>query len=154
MGTYRAGYSGDALIFIRPLKDVDICSGQFAHVLSQLSPVTSSEVQLSILNDRRNRDGINTLVALVDDRVVGTASYYTERKFTYGGKLVGRIEEVVVDRAHRLKGVGRALVLFCLEELKSLGCRKVQLDCNDENVGFYVSCGFGHSSNSMRLDFK
>ena len=50
---------------------------------------------------------------------------------------VGHIEDVVVDKSQRGGGIGKQMLQFLEARAKDLGCLKVILDCNSDNVGFY-----------------
>lgn len=57
----------------------------------------------------------------------------------------GWIYSLAVAEGHRKNGVGRALVLHAVKELKRLGCPKVNLQVMPENeavIGFYEKLGF------------
>lgn len=57
----------------------------------------------------------------------------------------GWIYSLAVAEEHRKNGVGRALVLHAVKELKRLGCPKVNLQVMPENeavIGFYEKLGF------------
>ena len=151
MGQYSKYHYDGIEVRIRPLNQRDVREGGFLPLLNQLSRVvTSPEVVIEIASERRGLD-YQTLVADIDRlRVIATASYFVEPKLQ--GRLVGHVEDVVVDEAYRGKGVGRAMVERCILELTNRGCRKVILNCSDENVAFYKKLGFAHTSNQMRLD--
>lgn len=91
-------------------------------------------------------DGSNTHVLVAVDResgrVLAAGTVVVEFKFIHECGLVGHIEDVVVDRTLRRRGIGKQLVqkLCCLA--RDGGCYKVILDCAENNVPFYSACGF------------
>ena len=93
-----------------------------------------------------------TFVFIHEDKIVGVASILMEEKMLKGGSSVGHIEDVVVDKTERSLGIGKALISRCVEAAKDFGCYKVILDCSEENIPFYVKCGFAPHSYCMRLD--
>lgn len=138
---------------IRKLKRADIYFNGFLKVLSQLSPVDLDTWKAISTWLTRTGTGFHTIVASTrGDRVVGTASYFMEPKFIYGAGRVGHIEEVVVDQEFRGKGVGKALVKACVDELRRLRCYKIILNSSDENAPFYEGLGFRRAANTMRID--
>lgn len=95
-------------------------------------------------------DGSSKTFVYTQDRVMGTASIYIESKFLHCGSKVGHIEDVVVDKNCRTKGVGKSLIMECLDYAKEQQCYKVILDCSLTNVPFYVKCGFMPDGYCMR----
>ncbi len=89
-----------------------------------------------------------------EGRIIGTASILVENKLLHYGSTVGHIEDVVVDRESRLGGVGKQLVSRCIEFARAKECYKVILDCSDDNIPFYESCGFTRTDNCMRIDLE
>jgi len=87
-----------------------------------------------------------------EGEIVGTATLLVENKLLHYGSRVGHIEDVVVNKHKRLKGVGRELIEKCVEHAKYTQCYKIILDCSDDNVPFYESCGFRVAERCMRLD--
>ena len=59
-----------------------------------------------------------------------------------------QIEDVVVDKSYRRKGLGKMII----QDLVSAGrpYYKTVLNCVDENVEFYLSCGFVKSGSQMK----
>ncbi len=75
-------------------------------------------------------------------RVVGSGTLFVERKFIRNCGSVGHIEDIVVDQGQRGKNLGKAIVTHLAGIAKELGCYKVILDCDKENVVFYEKCEF------------
>jgi len=65
---------------------------------------------------------------------------------------VGHLEDIVVDSESREKGTGKSIVDSLVEIAKKKGCYKVILNCNNNNVPFYIKCGFKLTENEMRMD--
>jgi ribosomal protein S18 acetylase RimI-like enzyme len=74
---------------------------------------------------------------------------YVRPTLSSGNKMV--IEELVIDRNHRGRGLGSMLLKHCLESAKSRGLDCVELACSlakPELHRFYERAGFKHR---MRL---
>lgn len=59
------------------------------------------------------------------------------------------LEDLFVSRDARRSGLGRALVNAALERARQGGCRRVELDTNEDNesaIGLYESLGFSARS--------
>jgi ribosomal protein S18 acetylase RimI-like enzyme len=50
--------------------------------------------------------------------------------------------DVMVHPAFQKQGVGRAVVLRAIEEMKARGVTTFHVDCKPEHSGFYQRCGF------------
>jgi ribosomal protein S18 acetylase RimI-like enzyme len=78
------------------------------------------------------------LVAELDNRIVGTAmgGYDGHRGWVY---------YVAVANSHRRRGIGAALMRRVEDELRKIGCHKVNLQVregNEEVVAFYEKLGY------------
>lgn len=55
------------------------------------------------------------------------------------------LEDLYVREAARGAGLGRALVDASVERARERGCRRIELDVNEDNaaaIGLYTACGF------------
>jgi glucosamine-phosphate N-acetyltransferase len=93
-----------------------------------------------------------TYVALMDDKVVGTASVFIEPKFIHEGGVVGHIEDVSINADYQKHGIGRALVEHLLSVCRTHNCYKVILDCAESVIPFYERIGFHRWERAMRID--
>ena len=106
----------------------------------------AAELELKVATDP---DGL--LVAIVDDRVVGTVMVGFE-----GHR--GWINYLAVDADQRRVGVGRRLMAAAEDHLRRLGAPKVNLQVRTSNaqvVAFYEALGYVHDdvvSLGRRLD--
>jgi glucosamine-phosphate N-acetyltransferase len=137
---------------IRGLCEGDLNEGFFS-LLSQLSGGTK-KYDIHDLWSKYLAGIARTFVFVQDDEIIGVASVLIEEKMLGGGSSVGHIEDVVVDKTKRASGVGRALIDRCVKVAKDFGCYKVILDCSEDNVPFYVKCGFASVGYYMRLNVE
>ena len=133
------------------METADLGRGFFA-ALSALKPVDLSDEQALAVFHRRTQAGVRTYVALMDDRVIGTASLLIEPKFIHSGGVVGHIEDVAVRVADQQHGIGAALIQHLLDACREAGCYKVILDCEDDVAPFYEKLGFHRWEQAMRVD--
>lgn len=88
-----------------------------------------------------------------EGKIVGMASLYRMPLF---GRVVGRIEEVVVDQAARGQGIGKELMRLLIEEAPRMGITRVFLTSNPARVEanrLYQSLGFEqYDTNTYKLN--
>ncbi len=140
-------------IEIRELEEKDLFNGFLDSLdslrkASDLSPKKAKEVFKNIKSDKNYK----IYVAILDSKVVGTATIFIEQKFIHDGGKVGHIEDVSVRKNYHDKGIGQEIVKALLEYSKKKGCYKTILDCTDDLIPFYEKMGFKRHSNSMRFD--
>jgi GNAT superfamily N-acetyltransferase len=78
-----------------------------------------------------------------NDKCVAISGYWICAKL-YSGKYI-EIDNFVVNKDHRGKGLGKILLDFLIEEGKKQGCRTAMLDAYAENASahrFYYREGF------------
>ncbi len=137
---------------IRQLFAPDLKRG-FVETLSSLSPVTLDEERLIRIFQSRLRSGvIKTYIALLNGKVVGTATVLFEPKFLHDGAKAAHVEDVAVHKDHQKKGIGKALMEHVEAEARKAGCYKIILDCEDHNVEFYERLGYFRNGNHFRKD--
>jgi ribosomal protein S18 acetylase RimI-like enzyme len=107
----------------------------------------------AILTEIRSVAGRALLVAVVDERVVGTADCMIVVNLTHAGKPFATVENVVVDADTRRAGIGSALMGAVLERAERAGCYKVQLISRKDRPAaheFYRSLQFDASAEGFR----
>jgi len=140
-------------IKIRELKEKDLFNGFLESLdslrkASDMRPKKAKEIFKKIKSDKNYK----FYVAIVDSKVVGTATIFIEQKFIHDGGKVGHIEDVAIRKNYKDKGIGQKIVKALLEYAKKKGCYKTILDCTDDLIPFYEKIGFKRHSNSMRFD--
>ena len=140
-------------IKIRELKEKDLFNGFLESLdslrkASDLSPKKAKEIFKKIKSDKNYK----IYIAILDSKVVGTATIFIEQKFIHDGGKVGHIEDVAIRKNYKAKGIGQKIVKALLEYAKKKGCYKTILDCTDDLIPFYEKIGFKRHSNSMRFD--
>jgi len=106
--------------------------------------------------DRVDTDPAHLLVvAEAGGEVVGTLQLTVLPGLSRRGALRAQVEAVRVADSQRGQGLGRALVLWAVEESRARGCSVVQLTSSKERVDahrFYERLGFVASHEGMKLD--
>lgn len=84
------------------------------------------------------------VVALDGDRVIGLGSLSVRPCLWHGGWM-GFVDELVVDRDHRGRGVGSRLLAHLERRAAELGCTRIELDTapgREAAIAFYRGRGF------------
>jgi ribosomal protein S18 acetylase RimI-like enzyme len=94
------------------------------------------------------------LVAKSGDAVVGLINFTMRRTALHEGPS-GLIDELVVAREHRGRGIGKMLVSAAAERCRELGCCEVEVSTEKSNTRareFYRECGFDQDAVLLELD--
>ena len=101
-----------------------------------------------IWNVFASQSNVHSVVAILDDEVVGFGTVVIETKIR-GGHM-GHIEDIVSHEDFRGKGIGKAIVQSLSRIAKEEGCYKVALQCKEDNIEFYQQCGYEVSGITMQ----
>jgi glucosamine-phosphate N-acetyltransferase len=136
---------------IRLMDATDLKRG-FLDAVNALKPADLTPEQAIEVYRDRLKSRVRTYVAIIDNRVAGTASVFIEPKFIHSGGVVGHIEDVAVHPDFQKHGIGRSLVEHLLDECRHFRCYKVILDCAETVIPFYEKLGFHKWERAMRID--
>ena len=135
-------------VVLRDLWGPDLHKG-FFETLAALRKIELTPEKAAEILRRRLAMGLRTIVAVVGDRIVGTASYIVEEKF-YG--KVSHVEDVAVHSQFKGQRIGQRMIEEIITRSKDAGCYKVILDCDEHMVAYYERAGFRKCNNGMRRD--
>ena len=140
-------------LIIRQIRKGDLWNGFLTTLdsLREASNISRDKADKVFEKIKKNSDHI-IAVAILDGKIVGTATLLIEPKFIHNGGNVGHIEDVVVDKNHQGKKIGEKIILYLLELAKKKGCYKTILDCSDTVKPFYEKLGFKHNASALRYD--
>jgi len=123
---------------------------------------TIEKIMIELINSMDNKEGIDAsavlencqsllkennshlLIAEINREMVGFINFTIRRTILHSGPS-GLIDEIVVTRNYRGKGVGKQLIGAAIEKCKQLGCCEVEVTTELTNVNareFYKRCGF------------
>ena len=128
---------------------------QYIELLSQLTnaPIITDEEFINKVNEISK---IGTIIICyipnTDIEIIGSGTIIYEPKIIHGGKSVGHIEDIIVDKNHRNKGIAQN-VLNILVELAKNKCYKVILNCKEDLHDFYSKNGFNKNGIQMAKYF-
>jgi ribosomal protein S18 acetylase RimI-like enzyme len=146
---------------IRPAAEADL--PRIVELLAQLSPDDPDREDISSplpynyhLVFREMAQGKqHLLVAESRGKLIGTLVLVIVPNLSHKGTPYGIIENVVVDEAHRSKGIGEALITRAVEEARQAGCYKVTLTSNKRRTEahrFYERLGFARTHEAFRIN--
>lgn len=140
----RFPHDGVEMIGIRDCRHSDF--DRVFGLLRQLwpDPTLSREAIGDAFMRGLDSDSQRYICAVVEDRPVGFCSLIVRSSIWAQGHL-GYIDELVVDEAHRGKGIGGMLLQRAVELAREAGCGKVELDSafhREEAHRFYERQGF------------
>jgi GNAT superfamily N-acetyltransferase len=122
----------------------------------QKSPSPTIQKQQTIFEQLKNSGGC-VLVAVLDSSIVGTCTLNICPNFSWSGRPYAIIENVIVTRAHRNKGIGKALLNQAADLAERKGCYKVALMTGSKKLStlkFYKSAGFTGDKQGFQRRFK
>ena len=94
-----------------------------------------NDINLNFINNQSNFG----FVAINNESIIGFASIHIIEKLNRRSCL---IEDVVVDKSERGKGVGKLLIEHLINFSKSKSCDKIILNSKESNIPFYNKLGF------------
>ncbi len=94
-----------------------------------------NDINLNFINNQSNFG----FVAINNETIIGFASIHIIEKLNRRSCL---IEDVVVDKSERGKGIGKLLIEHLINFSKSKSCDKIILNSKESNIPFYNKLGF------------
>lgn len=130
-------------MIVRPIK----CNDYYKNYLSLLEQLTIVEKEKISYNDFEifvnNLSHHHSIIVIeYNNIIIASGSLLIENKIIHNMGKVGHIEDIVIDKDYRTKGLGRKIIENLLKICQQVNCYKVILNCSEENVGFYEKNGF------------
>jgi GNAT superfamily N-acetyltransferase len=137
-------------------------AGDLDAVLELLAQLHPERPELPVADDARGtwarmlaEPNRTVFVARLDGTVCGTADLLVVTNLTHAARPWSIVENVVVDEAHRRRGVGRLLMDVVVRSAREAGAYKVQLLSAEGRDAhhFYEALGFEPRAQGFRLYF-
>ena len=124
------------------IKDFPDKREEIFSLLSQLTsaPLISEKSYNNIINKLDGNH--NIFVYVLDNKIVGMITLLHEQKLIHNGSKIVHIEDLVVDKEYKNRGIGRDLINYCLDKISKEEYYKIILDCSEELERFYNKFGF------------
>ncbi|ORX39008.1 acyl-CoA N-acyltransferase [Kockovaella imperatae] len=143
----------DADLTIRPLASTDHSRGHFDLLsILTIAPPVSPIVYAKTFRNLQSCPNTYFTVVIVSkqtDQLVACGSIIVERKFTRAAGMIGHIEDIAVSKSMQGRKLGLKIINTLEGIGRAMGCYKIILDCNKENIPFYEKCGFKHKEYQM-----
>jgi len=94
------------------------------------------------------------LVAEIEEVVAGFVNFTTRKTILHRG-LSGLIDELIVAKSYRGKGIGKQLLSSAIKKSRQLGCCEVEVSTEKTNIKageFYRQCGFADRGVLFEID--
>ena len=114
----------------------------FFPLINEFRPTEFTYEQFVITLSTILKSGEIWVIEDIDGILIATATIIYESKFLWNTCVYAHIEDVCVKSNKRRNGIGKILIQHLMREAKQRNCYKITLDCSNENVSFYTSCGF------------
>lgn len=129
-------------------KSIEIIKYKYLNLLSELTLVSNIETSIFENNIARINEMGCIIVGIINTpldpnfEIIASGTIIIEPKIIREGKNVGHIEDIVVTKHMRGKGVGSTIINFLKLLARECDCYKVILDCKDEIKNVYINNGF------------
>ena len=86
----------------------------------------------------------NSIIFVIEleNKIVASGKLLIEQKFIHNLAKYGYIEDVIVSKEHRSKGVGQKIVKYIVDYCKKNNFYKMTLTCNEILIPFYEKNNF------------
>jgi len=145
-------------IRIREAKESDLLTIRqlMLELIETMSDIEGIDIKLIANNCRNLLSKANSyiLVAEIGGVVVGFINFTTRKTILHRG-LSGLIDELIVAKSYRGKGIGKQLLSGAIEKSRQLGCCEVEVSTEKTNIKareFYRQCGFTERGVFFEID--
>lgn len=127
-------------------------------LLSQLTSISKDKIPKNKFNSyiqRLMRNNKHYIFVIEDtSQIIASGTLLIESKLIHNLGKVGHIEDIVIDKNYRKKGLGALIINHLIDLANKKECYKVILDCDIKNKLFYNKCGFKQKGIEMSYYFE
>jgi ribosomal protein S18 acetylase RimI-like enzyme len=145
-------------IIIREARESDLLTiGNLTlELIEAMGDTEGIDIKLIAENCRNLLSEANShiLVAEIKRVVVGFVNFTTRKTILHRG-LSGLIDELIIDKSYRGKGIGKQLLSGAIKKSRQLGCCEVEVSTEKTNTKareFYRQCGFTERGVLFEMD--
>ena len=126
---------------------IETIKEQYLLLLSELTSTSYIETTLFLKNIERISEIGAIVVGIIGNsssniEIIASGTIIIEPKIIREGKNVGHIEDIVVCKDMRYKGISSKIINILKSIARENNCYKVILDCDIELKKFYIKNGF------------
>jgi len=145
-------------IIIRKAKASDLLTIEklMFELIKAMGDTEGIDIRLIAENCRNLLSKANSyiLVAEIEGIIVGFVNFTIRKTILHRG-LSGLIDELIIAKSYRGKGVGKQLLSSAIEKSRQLGCCEVEVSTEKTNIKareFYRQCGFTERGVLFEMD--
>ena len=145
-------------ILIREARESDLLTIKklTLELIEAMGNTEGIDIKLIAENCRNLLNEVNShiLVAEIEGVVAGFVNFTTRKTILHRG-LSGLIDELIVAKSYRGKGIGKQLLSSVIEKSRQLGCCEVEVSTEKTNIKareFYRQCGFTERGVLFEID--
>jgi ribosomal protein S18 acetylase RimI-like enzyme len=145
-------------IIIREARESDLLTiGKLTlELIEAMGNTEGIDIKLIAENCRNLLNEVNShiLVAEIEGVVAGFVNFTTHKTILHRG-LSGLIDELIVAKSYRGKGIGKQLLSSAIKKSRQLGCCEVEVSTEKTNIKareFYRQCGFTERGVLFEID--
>jgi len=145
-------------IIIRKAKASDLLTIEklMFELIEAMGDTEGIDIRLIAENCRNLLSKANSyiLVAEIEGIIVGFVNFTIRKTILHRG-LSGLIDELIIAKSYRGKGVGKQLLSSAIEKSRQLGCCEVEVSTEKTNIKareFYRQCGFTERGVLFEMD--
>jgi ribosomal protein S18 acetylase RimI-like enzyme len=145
-------------VLIREAKESDLLTiGKLTlELIEAMGSTGGIDIKLIAENCRNLLSEVNShiLVAEIEGMVAGFVNFTTRKTILHRG-LSGLIDELIVAKSYRGKGIGKQLLSSAIEKSRQLGCCEVEVSTEKTNIKakeFYRQYGFTERGVFLEID--
>jgi len=133
-------------LLIRNPELIELIKDQYLLLLSDLTSTSYIQTSLFLKNIERICEMGTIIVGIINHdssfEIIASGTIIFEPKIIREGRSVGHIEDIVVSKEMRGKGISQKILNILKLIAREKNCYKVILDCNEEVKNVYTKNGF------------
>jgi ribosomal protein S18 acetylase RimI-like enzyme len=145
-------------ILIREARESDLLTigNLILELIEAMGNTEGIDIKLIAENYRNLLSEANSyiLIAEIKGDIVGFVNLTTRKTILHSG-LSGLIDELIVAKSYRGKGIGKQLLSSAIKKSRQLGCCEVEVSTEKANTKareFYRQCGFTERGVLFEID--
>jgi GNAT superfamily N-acetyltransferase len=145
-------------IIIREARESDLLTIRklTLELIEAMENTEGINIKLTAENCRNLLSEANSYILVAEiEGIIGGFVNFTIRKTILHRGLSGLIDELIIAKGHRGKGIGKQLLSGAIEKSRQLGCCEVEVSTEKTNIKareFYGQCGFTESGVLFEID--